>query len=393
MTRTSAPYSDPATAVEASRTIRALALDLGWGKPKSNSRAYIYSRENAESCLICADTFQRYQLVRLTCGHYHCQDCLRQNYQVVLNDHAAYPPRCCQDLLLAQTGFVLSDAEAKVIFTLRQAHQASKIVPCFSCEGDIYLGNVGIDSAYCGKCKKATCTTCMKEMHLDLCPEDPDTTALRDLAKQEGWSQCPKCGRVIHKVAGCSSMTCLQCAALLAAARRHPPPVPPPPPPVQPGPVAPARINHINNFRHRAEITFGSALQASSSPRYAKTYKEKAGDKLFRQYEKVLANTMEENNMKVKDIRAQRSRRAREIKMATEVTRLRLKMKELVEAEKAQKREIRLQKSDGPRDRPARRLVTRRNIYEVHGSRIATQPNEGPVAKRTRSQNKTAMPS
>ncbi|KAF3904707.1 hypothetical protein ABW21_db0209776 [Orbilia brochopaga] len=390
---------DPATAAEASQTILSLAHKLGWTNSSKQLRrlAPVYRKELPTKCSICGDTSPGYELVRLACGHQHCHDCLAQNYEVAINDPTAFPAKCCTSLPLAETSFVLDDAQAKAVLALRQEHEASKIVTCFSCEGDIYLSDIGKDAAYCIKCHKLTCTICKKEMHADLCPEDPDTETLRNLAKEEGWTQCPKCSRLIHRIAGCNSMICVcktrfcfrcgcapcNCSKLNAAAQAASgTPIPAAPQ----RPVWPPAPPSADWLKSKVNITFGSSLQSNTSLRTAKTFKEKIGFRLLRDYARIGQKNQESQKMKLKDIKARRAKRASEIKMALEILRLRGKMNDLAVTERKNKRELQLQAREYAAANPTRKYtVTRRNVYSWDGSPV-NLADERPIAKRTRSQ-------
>ncbi|KAJ6258783.1 E3 ubiquitin-protein ligase [Drechslerella dactyloides] len=372
---------DPTTAAEASQTIYALAGQIGWTSRVKEPRRLVpvYHKELPAKCFICGDTSPGYELVRLSCGHQHCQDCLSQNYQVAINDSTAYPPRCCTELPLAETAFVLTDAQAKAVLALREAHQASLIVTCFSCQGDIYLSELGKDAAYCISCEKLTCTTCKKEMHSDLCPEDPETENLKKLAKEEGWTQCPKCSRVINRISGCNSMTCL----LNQVAR--PPPIQFAPPAVTLLPQRPPQ-SVVDFNKSRADITFGASLQSTTSLRNAKSYKERIGFRLLRDHARVAMKSHADRTMKLKDVKARRTQRALNMKLAVEILRLRSKMNDLAVIERAERSKIRKEAREYAAAHPTKKFtVTRKNIYGWDGAPVELS-DERPIAKRTRSQ-------
>ncbi|KAK6338093.1 hypothetical protein TWF696_001564 [Orbilia brochopaga] len=393
---------DPTTAAEASKTIYSLAQQLGWTTSgDARGLAPVYRKELPAKCSICGDSSPGYELVRLPCGHQHCPDCLLQNYQVAISDPTAFPAKCCASLPLAETSFVLNDAQANTVLAMRQAHEASKVATCFSCEGDIYLSDIGKDAAYCLSCNKLTCTTCKKEMHSDLCPEDPETEGLRKLAKEEGWTQCPKCSRIIQRIAGCNGMVCLcnarfcfRCGCSPCDCNRLNLTAQPPPAifsstarPPQPQPPVPPRL--VNDYyKSKVEIKFGGSLQSNTSLRSAKTYKEKAGFRLLRDSARLAQGNKESRKIKLKDVKARRAKRALELKMALEIRRLRAKMNDLAAAERAQKRELRQQAREYAVAHPtAKYTVTRRNVYSWDGAPVDLA-DERPVSKRTRSQNK-----
>ena len=64
------------------------------------------------------------------------------------------------------------------------------------------------DTGTCTKCAADTCRYCKKPSHSGICTEDKEGQTLRDLAKQKGWKECPKCKRFVERNTGCLHMTC-----------------------------------------------------------------------------------------------------------------------------------------------------------------------------------------
>ncbi|KAK6540487.1 hypothetical protein TWF694_009277 [Orbilia ellipsospora] len=368
---------DPSTSAEAAQAILALANAIGWTDTKKRRAGLIFPKEKATKCSICGDTFLGYELERLNCTHRHCPDCLQGNYKSVLNSPESYPPKCCSALPLASTCHVLTDEEMRAILEMKDNYESSKIIPCFSCQGDIYLSDMTKDAAYCLKCTKLTCMTCRKEMHNDLCPEDPDTETLKSLAKEEGWTQCPKCSRLIHRTGGCNSMICVcktnfcfRCGSgfpckCFGIPRTNP---------------------SMPDLKSKAEISFGSAFSVGSSSRKA-GYKERLNNKILKDYHRSAVKNDQNQKFQLKDLKVKRKEKAKEIEAAKEVIRLRVKMNELAQVEKARKKELRLKAmdNDGSLVDTRRVIVTRRNVYVANEEPMALD-DFTPVGKRTRSQ-------
>ncbi|KAF3915254.1 hypothetical protein ABW20_dc0110442 [Dactylellina cionopaga] len=373
---------DPTTAAEAGQAIHTLSAAIGWSiKRKANFRrpTNLFQGEKSYKCTICGDTFLGFELQRLNCGHRHCSECLERNYQYVLDNPASYPAKCCKGLPLTDTSFVLSDAQMRVVLELQQTHEASKIISCFSCQGDIYLSDIGKDAAYCIKCHKLTCTTCRKEMHQDLCPEDPETDSLRNLAKEEGWTQCPKCNRLIHRTAGCNSMVCL-CKAHFCFRCANPYP--------QCKCSTIPRIEGDQAHKSKAEITFGTAFMDGSASRKA-TFKERLHHRILKDYNRAALKNQENQGLRFKDLKLRQQSKKKDIEMAKEIIKLRVKMNELYQIEKAQKKESTLNNMQNDQiassSSSGRVIVTRRNVYSWDGKSTSVQ-DDRPVSKRTRSQ-------
>ncbi|KAK6331631.1 hypothetical protein TWF718_002180 [Orbilia javanica] len=379
--RVSALGKDPATSAEAGQTIHSYALALGWAS-KSNRKSLQrpFVGEKKAKCTICGDTFLGYELERLICGHRHCRDCLRQNFQYVINDPTAYPPKCCRVLPLSQTAFVLSDEEIKEVLELQRKHESSRVIPCFSCEGDIYLSDIGREAAYCIKCDKLTCTTCRKEMHDGLCPEDPETGKLIAAAAEEGWTQCPKCSRLIAKVSGCNSMVCLckahlcfRCGKLFAGCVCSTIP----------------RDSSESFHKSRATIEFSAAFTNGSLSRKA-TPRERQNYRVLRDYRVVALSNNENQKFKLKDLKLKRQLKVKDDEMAKDIIRLRAKMEDLTASEKVERRErmkairkIGGVGVDGTTNIAERVIVTRRCVYTSNG--VVQKKDDRPVSRSTRS--------
>ncbi|KAK6345880.1 hypothetical protein TWF730_010223 [Orbilia blumenaviensis] len=169
-----------------------------------------YPQEVEATCFICDTTTPVYKLTTLSCGHAYCQDCLLLNYETSLRHPASFPPRCCEPLDFADTAYVLSPEQIEEFLKAKARYDSAKIVPCAYCGNDLFDATTLISesAAYCSNCDKLTCSTCRKEMHKDVCPESEGTEELQKMARAFGWSQCPKCSRVISKDIGCNHIFC-----------------------------------------------------------------------------------------------------------------------------------------------------------------------------------------
>ncbi|RVD84884.1 uncharacterized protein DFL_003221 [Arthrobotrys flagrans] len=217
-------------------------------------------------------------------------------------------------------------------------------------------------------------------MHNDLCPEDPETEKLRDLAKEEGWTQCPKCSRLIFRVSGCNSMTCLcrtnfcfRCGDIYEKCRCS---------------SIPRNTAEPVN-KSKADITFGAAFTAGSSSRKS-NWKARLNRKILKDYRLGALRNKENQKVKLKDLKLKRQLKGKEDEMAKEIIRLRAKMHELAIVERIERRErIKAIRNgeivvDDEYNGAGRVLVTRRNIYA--SGRVVLDNDDRPVSKRTRSQ-------
>ncbi|KAF3904546.1 hypothetical protein ABW21_db0201855 [Orbilia brochopaga] len=201
------------TVEEVQDEIHRRAVRIGWARrnaaPETKRRTKAYSGEGRSKCFICDEALFLYESVELACGHRHCNDCIKRNYETVLNTPECYPPRCCQPLNIKQTIFVLSEDQIEAITAIKAKHDSKKLVTCAHCNEDLGDAETSItdDAAYCQNCEKLTCVKCKKAMHKGLCFE----SGLKKLAKYARGKQmamCPKCGSVISKDGGCNTILC-----------------------------------------------------------------------------------------------------------------------------------------------------------------------------------------
>ncbi|KAK6511171.1 hypothetical protein TWF481_000093 [Arthrobotrys musiformis] len=170
-----------------------------------------YPQEEETTCFTCESTIPVYKTVVLPCDHIHCHDCLLLNYQTVINCPAGFPPRCCEHLEFGATAFVLSPRQIQQFLAVKARHESRMIVICAYCKTELFEANTSISEsvAYCSTCQKLTCVICRKEMHKDMCPQAPGTVELQRIVREAGWSQCPRCSRVIEKAKGCNHIECV----------------------------------------------------------------------------------------------------------------------------------------------------------------------------------------
>ncbi|KAF3915164.1 hypothetical protein ABW20_dc0104487 [Dactylellina cionopaga] len=172
-----------------------------------------YYQEMRFNCTLCDEEKPSYKLEKLPCGHFQCHDCLRENYKVILDNPEYYPPKCCKDLDITSTSFVLSIEDLERLEELRQAKEAKRIVDCAFCSRTLIDVSIEDENAYCMKCDQITCAKCGSKAHKDICPTDPGTRQLLELVQREGWSRCPRCRMVVEREDGCDHMECV-CGAM-----------------------------------------------------------------------------------------------------------------------------------------------------------------------------------
>lgn len=82
---------------------------------------------------------------------------------------------------------------------------------CFrqKCQAFIGANNIVNEVATCSSCNSSTCKTCKAALHEGDCPKDEALQQTLELAREQEWSRCRECGRIVELVFGCHHMTYL----------------------------------------------------------------------------------------------------------------------------------------------------------------------------------------
>ncbi|KAF3925858.1 hypothetical protein ABW20_dc0103769 [Dactylellina cionopaga] len=199
--------------------IQELAASVGWSQPRrddqrttrKNSAAtpYLYTQERLAPCDICGDKAPIFETMKLRCKHRHCNSCLQQNFQMVVNDPNAWPAKCCRPLDHDLALNVLPAEEFQKFLEVKKTKDEMSSSNCFNCQQPIPTFNIiGGSTAFCFLCESITCVHCTKAMHEGACLLDPETEKLLQIAKGKKWSKCPRCSNMVERNTGCNSMMC-----------------------------------------------------------------------------------------------------------------------------------------------------------------------------------------
>eukprot|EP01055_Gregarina_sp_Pseudo9_P000299 Gregarina_sp_Pseudo_9__298@NODE_1192_length_1796_cov_187_182129_g1118_i0_p1_GENE_NODE_1192_length_1796_cov_187_182129_g1118_i0NODE_1192_length_1796_cov_187_182129_g1118_i0_p1_ORF_typecomplete_len364_score73_95IBR/PF01485_21/8_2e02IBR/PF01485_21/9_5e08IBR/PF01485_21/3_4e07zfC3HC4/PF00097_25/0_0039zfC3HC4/PF00097_25/1_8e04zfRING_14/PF17978_1/0_0058zfRING_14/PF17978_1/31zfRING_14/PF17978_1/3_2e03zfC3HC4_4/PF15227_6/0_011zfC3HC4_4/PF15227_6/2_6e03zfC3HC4_4/PF15227_6/4_6e03_NODE_1192_length_1796_cov_ len=157
--------------------------------------------------------------VQLLCDHWYCHECLRTYIRNALQDSTVFPPKCCGvNLEIEHAQLVLAGDELHNYFVRDQVRNALPGVSILYCPqrlcGEVVpLFDHQDTQVTCLQCGLQICKLCSQEAHPnEPCFEDADTRQLRQQAKAEGCSECPKCRAVVSLVQGCYHITCALCA-------------------------------------------------------------------------------------------------------------------------------------------------------------------------------------
>lgn len=156
-------------------------------------------------CAICTESLPEFTMLRPSCGHLLCRECVRKLFQRAITDESSFPPRCCGTIPLDVARTFLAPPVIAAFKKATLEYQTSNRFYCASalCSLFIPAGNVGDDLACCDPCGMLTCVHCKGEFHYGDCPEDGALQELLKTAASQGWKRCCECERMVELEQGC----------------------------------------------------------------------------------------------------------------------------------------------------------------------------------------------
>lgn len=178
--------------------------------PPSNPDSQI--RAGGKECNICGDKCD--DLTFMTpCQHEVCTECQKRAFRVAMRDEEAYPPRCC-----AITKFPIELAAQALDAQEFQAYRervdemdATERLYCAVPTCSKFIPSTAVDNEHgtCPQCGQRTHTVCQNLEHPGQeCLMDVGVDDVLQMADEEGWQPCARCGNFIERTAGCNHMRC-----------------------------------------------------------------------------------------------------------------------------------------------------------------------------------------
>jgi hypothetical protein len=166
-------------------------------------------------CIGCMDRFPTFQLLKATCEHYLCHNCLCRCVKASLGADVHFPPSCCKLPLAFR---IVADNVPAALFKRYRARQLevqnATTLYCAipRCSARITEYMINDQKANCQTCYRNTCLQCRNEIVADksikhICREVSDTQAMLAIARREGWQTCWQCGNMVALNFGCFHMT------------------------------------------------------------------------------------------------------------------------------------------------------------------------------------------
>ncbi|KAI1825482.1 hypothetical protein F4861DRAFT_547567 [Xylaria intraflava] len=162
-------------------------------------------------CQACMEQKHPIELSECPCQHEYCQGCLYHLFRSATVDENLFPPRCCNQPIPLDGNQIFLGTELARLFrqkTLEFSVPNRTYCHNTHCGAFIPLTNYSHTTATCGECQTKTCTMCKGALHVDMvCPNDEQLQQLIQLAREQGWQRCRKCGSMVELTTGCNHMT------------------------------------------------------------------------------------------------------------------------------------------------------------------------------------------
>jgi IBR domain, a half RING-finger domain len=163
-------------------------------------------------CIVCAESFPVSQVVTLICQDTWCRGCVTRRFEDATFNEGYWPPRCCSEEITVNDVQHLLSLDLRHRFARRSIEWSTgNRTYCHevSCSAFIPPSSIEGRLAQCAQCEGQTCAECKSIYHADPpCTADtPDDHILRDIARDQGWQNCPNCRRLVAIAYGCNHMT------------------------------------------------------------------------------------------------------------------------------------------------------------------------------------------
>ncbi|KAI5820888.1 hypothetical protein BZA77DRAFT_239236 [Pyronema omphalodes] len=162
-------------------------------------------------CIVCGEKYAKIEMLTTDCGHSYCfsYDCLQAPFMRSFQEKNLFS--CCgKPVNIIDAAGLFDDAFVTAYRLLHLERTTPNPLYCSASKCSAFIVPSAIKGTIgkCSQCNKKTCRFCRKGEHKGICTQDMEGQKVRELAKQMGWKECPKCKRIVERRSGCLHMTC-----------------------------------------------------------------------------------------------------------------------------------------------------------------------------------------
>lgn len=182
-------------------------------EPESSSwaptRGAIKSEMEDQQCISCQETIA---VVKVSCQHLYCRDCIRHLFADATVDESLFPPRCCRQPIPVSLVYHFLDSRLAIHFEEKAIeYETPNRTYCsnITCATFIEPGRIHGSIGTCPRpgCGRQTCVLCKRESHTGDCPSDDPFSDTMRLAQEQGWQRCQRCQNLVELGIGCNHIT------------------------------------------------------------------------------------------------------------------------------------------------------------------------------------------
>lgn len=161
-------------------------------------------------CTACEEARASELLITTPCGDSYCARCVRELFDLAMNDESLFPPRCCRQPITLSLVKEFLDEDQIQLFedkTIEYATTGRTYCHDTCCGKFIPPSNIDGEKATCKRCGLQTCAGCKSAAHEGDCPYDANYALLMETAEAAGYRVCYQCKRLVELNFGCNHIT------------------------------------------------------------------------------------------------------------------------------------------------------------------------------------------
>jgi len=151
------------------------------GENVATSASSASSSARSGPCVSCMKNVKEEALIRSSCDHLYCRDCVRDLFLAATKDEELYPPRCCGNVFSPEFAMQLLSYKELAVFSAKGVEFTSETkTDCGdpTCSTFLLPWLIDEERATCPKCWKTThvpCQTVVEDGPDHECPPDEAT--------------------------------------------------------------------------------------------------------------------------------------------------------------------------------------------------------------------------